>query len=223
MARGGDMKILLVDDHPLFLEGLKTLLTLRGIEVVGTARDGIDALEKARALQPEVILMDIQMPHLNGLAATRLIKTEQPNVKIVMLTMSENDEDLFEAIKSGACGYLLKADETDKFFELLLGLMRGEVPLSSGLAGRILEEFARHGGLRGAVEQPAEKEEPLTPRQIEVLTLVSQGLTYKEVGAKLFLSEPTIKYHMGEIIERLHLKNRRQVIEFARHMKLEKK
>ncbi len=217
------MKILLVDDHPLFLEGLKTLLTIRGIEVVGTAGDGMEALEKTRALQPEVILMDIQMPRLNGLAATRLIKTEQPKVKIVMLTMSENDEDLFEAIKSGACGYLLKTEETDKFFELLLGLMRGEVPLSSGLAGRVLKEFARQGGKSGSAEQVAKKEEPLTPRQIEVLTLVAQGLTYKEVGAKLFLSEPTIKYHMGEIIERLHLENRRQVIEFARHMKREKK
>ncbi len=217
------MKILLVDDHPLFLEGLKTLLITHGIEVVGTARDGMEALEKARALKPAVILMDVQMPRLNGLAATRLIKTEQPNVKIVMLTMSEKDEDLFEAIKSGASGYLLKSDDTDKFFELLSGLMRGEVPLSPGLAGRVLEEFARHGGLSETVKRPAEEEEPLTPRQIEVLTLVAQGLTYKEVGAKLFLSEPTIKYHMGEIIERLHLENRRQVIEFARHMKLEKK
>ena len=102
------MKILLVDDHPLFLDGLKTLLAIRGIEVVGTARDGLEAVEKARALHPEVILMDIQMPHLDGVAATRLIKAEQPDVKIGMLTMSDKDEDLFEAIKSGACGYLLK-------------------------------------------------------------------------------------------------------------------
>jgi len=217
------MKVLLVDDHPLFLDGLKTLLTVRGLEVVGTAGDGLEALEKARALKPEVILMDIQMPRINGLAATRLIKTEQPGVKIVMLTMSENEEDLYEAIKSGACGYLLKADETDKFFEQLLGLMRGEAPLSPGLASRVLEEFARQGRVSGTVEQGAEEEEPLTPRQIEVLTLVAQGLTYKEVGAKLFLAERTIKYHMGEIIERLHLKNRRQVIDYARRMKLERK
>jgi len=217
------MKILLVDDHPLFLEGLKTLLTVQGIEVVGTARDGFEALDKARTLKPEVILMDIQMPRLNGLAATRLIKTEQPNVKVVMLTMSENDEDLFESIKSGACGYLLKAEETDRFLELLSGLMRGEVPLSPGLAGRVLAEFARQGANVGPVGQPLEKEKALTPRQIEVLTLVAQGLTYKEVGAKLFLAEHTIKYHMGEIMERLHLENRRQVIEFAGSMKLGRK
>lgn len=114
------MKVLLVDDHPLFLEGLKTLLTIRGIDVFGTACDGIEALEKARTLHPEIILMDIQMPRLNGLAATRLIKTEQPNIKIAMLTMSENDADLFEAIKSGACGYLLKTDDTDRFLSCFL-------------------------------------------------------------------------------------------------------
>ncbi len=215
------MKTLLVDDHPLFLDGLKNLLTVRGIEVVGTARDGLEALMKARALKPEVILMDIQMPRINGLAATRLVKAELPNVKVVMLTMSESDDDLFEAIKSGACGYLLKAEETDKFFELLSGLMRGEVPLSSGLAIRVLEEFSRQKGR--SLPEAEEKEEVLTPRQIEVLTLVAQGLTYKEVGAKLFLAEHTIKYHMGEIIGRLHLENRRQVIEYARRMKLGKK
>lgn len=217
------MRVLLADDHPLFLDGLKNLLTIRGIEVVGTARDGVDVLEKARALKPQVILMDIQMPLLDGLAATRVLKAEQPDIKIVMLTMSENDEDLFEAIKSGASGYLLKADETDNFFEVLSGLMRGEVPLSPGLAGRVLKEFARQGSAIGAIEQRARKEEALTPRQMDVLDLVAQGLTYKEIGAKLFLTEHTIKYHMGQIIERLHLENRRQVIEYARRMKLNRR
>ncbi len=216
------MKVLLVDDHPLFLDGLKTLLAIRGIEVVGTARDGLEAVEKARALHPEVILMDIQMPHLDGLAATRLIKAEQPHVKIGMLTMSDSDEDLFEAIKSGACGYLLKTEDTDKFFELLMGLTRGEVPLSPGLASRVLREFARQSSVGESLPNEEEKKETLTPRQIEVLTLVAQGLTYKVVGAKLFLSERTIKYHMGEIIERLHLDNRQQVIEYGRRMKTKK-
>jgi len=217
------MRILLADDHPLFLDGLKNLLKIRGIDVVGTAIDGLEALEKARALKPDVILMDIRMPQLNGLAATRLIKAEQPDIKIVMLTYSENDEDLFEAIKSGACGYLLKAEETDKFFELLSGLMNGEAPLSPSLAGRVLEEFSRQGRTIRSTGQPVEKEEALTSRQIEVLTLLAQGLIYKEIGAKLFLSERTIKYHMGEIIERLHLENRRQVIEYAGRMNLGKK
>ncbi len=219
---GGAIKILLVDDHPLFLDGLKTLLTLRGLEVVGTARDGFEALEKARALNPEVILMDIRMPRLDGLAAARLIKAERPGVKIVMLSMSEEDEDLFESIKSGACGYLLKTEETDKFFDFLTGVMRGEVPLSPGLASRVLREFARQRGKGESRQRAKEKEEALTSRQMEVLTLLAHGLTYKEVGAKLSLAEPTIKYHMGEIIERLHLENRRQVIEYARRMKLGK-
>ncbi len=118
------MKILLVDDHPFFLEGLKALLTVRGFNVVGTARDGLEALEKARALQPDVILMDIRMPGLDGLAATRLIKAEQPNVKVVVLTMSENDEDVSEALNSGACGCLRKAEEPDKLFEMLSELVR---------------------------------------------------------------------------------------------------
>ncbi len=217
------MKVLLVDDHPLFLDGLKTLLTIRGIEVVGTARDGLEALEKDGTLQPEVILMDIQMPRLDGLAATRLIKAERPHVKIVMLTMSDNDEDLFEAIKSGANGYLLKTEDTDKFLGLLDGLMHGEVPLSPGLAGRVLEQFALKSRESEFGEQAEEKQEALTSRQIEVLTLVARGLTYKEVGAKLFLSERTIKYHMGEIVARLHVDNRRQVIDYAKRMKFKMK
>jgi len=216
------MKVLLVDDHPLFLDGLKNLLTLRGIEVVGTARDGMEALEKARTLHPEIILMDIQMPNLDGLAATRLIKAELPDMKIVMLTVSAEDEDLFEAIKNGACGYLLKTLDVDEFFSLFVGLARGEVPLSSGLAGRVLEEFARQA-MEGKPIKPLEaKTEALSARQIQVLTLVAQGLTYKEVGAKLCLAERTIKYHIGEIIERLHLENRSQMIQYARGMKLVK-
>ncbi|MGE5296154.1 MAG: response regulator, partial [Solirubrobacterales bacterium] len=190
------MKILLVDDHPLFLDGLKTLLTVRGFDVAGMARDGIEAVEMARSLRPEVILMDIEMPRLNGLQATRLIKAEWPDVKIVMLTMSAAHDDLFEAVKSGAHGYLLKAEETDTFIERLSGLMRGETPLSPALAGRVLGEFARSSG----VEPTEDQAQPLTPRQKDVLSLVAQGLTYKEVAAKLFVTEPTIKYHMGEII-----------------------
>lgn len=210
------MKVLLVDDHPLFLEGLKNLLIIRGIDVVGTARDGWEAIEKAHALLPDVILMDIVMPGCDGLAATRMIKARQPDIKVVMLTMSEADEDLFPAIKNGASGYLLKTEDTDKFFKLLEGLMRGEAPLSPGLAARVLGEFAQGKNVNGPVEPGEKAEKPLTSRQIQVLTLVSQGLTYKEIGSKLFLSERTIKYHMGEIIERLHLDNRRQVLDYAR-------
>lgn len=210
------MKVLLVDDHLLFLEALQNLLAARGIEVAGTARDGLDALDRARALRPDVILMDIGMPRCDGLAATRAIKAELPDVKIVMLTVSAEDEDLFEAIKSGASGYVLKSLDANQFFELLSDLERGEVALSNGMAARVLEEFARQAGRAEPATEVGEEDTPgLTPRQREVLTLVARGLKYKEVGAALCLSESTIKYHMGEILERLHLKNRAQAIAYA--------
>ena len=214
------MRVLIVDDHPLFRDGLNNLLTSRGVEVVGTAQDGLDALEKTRALRPDVILMDVQMPQLDGLAATRLIKAEMPEVIIVMLTMSGEDEDVFDAIKSGATGYLLKTQDTEEFFNLLMGLTRGEVPLSPGLAGRLLKEYAHQAEEMKAVKAAAQRDgiEGLSSRQMQVLTLVAQGLMYKEVAAKLGLGERTVKYHMGEIVARLHLDNRAQVIEYARRM-----
>ena len=211
------MRVLLADDHPLFLDGLRNLLVSHGIDVVGTARDGLEALDNARALQPDVILMDIQMPRADGLAALGLIKAELPQIKVVMLTMSAEDQQLFEAIKSGASGYLLKTQDTSEFFVLLQDVSRGEVALSPGLASRILQEFRRR-----ATEAPGIGEKSpgacLSARELQVLTLVAQGLTYKEVGAKLFLSERTIKYHMSEIVGRLHLENRAQAIEYARRM-----
>ena len=207
------MKVMLVDDHPLFVDGLRNLLIARGIEVLGTAHDGLEALDQACKLQPEVILMDIRMPKLDGLAAVRLIKSRLPEVKIVMLTMLADDEDLFEAIKSGACGYLLKTQDTEEFFSLLEDLARGEAALSPGLATRILHEFGRQSELADAIG----KERALvSPREIQVLTLVAQGLTYKEVGAQLCLAERTIKYHMGEILVRLHAASRTEVVEYAR-------
>jgi DNA-binding NarL/FixJ family response regulator len=209
------MKVLLVDDHPLFLDGLKNLLTGRGVQVVGTARDGWEALEKARCLRPDVILMDIQMPGCDGLAATRLIKAEWPGAKIVMLTMSSEDEDLFEAIKSGACGYLLKTLDTEGFLARLMEVEQGEAPLSPGLAARILQYVGQQSSAVRATEDRPQSE-PLTNRELEVLTLVAQGLTYKEVGARLHLSERTIKYHMAEMVARLQLENRAQVLEYAR-------
>jgi len=209
------VRVLLVDDHPLFLDGLKNLLTGRGVQVAGTARDGWEALEKARCLRPDVILMDIQMPGCDGLAATRLIKAEWPGAKIVMLTMSSEDEDLFAAVQSGACGYLLKTLDTEEFVARLMEVEQGEVPLSPGLAARILQQFGQQAGA-GQVPEDRPHREPLTGRELEVLTLVAQGLTYKEVGARLHLSERTIKYHMGEIVARLQLENRAQVLEYAR-------
>lgn len=210
------MRALLVDDHPLFLDGLRSLLTSRGVEVVGVAHDGLEALDQVRALRPDLILMDIDMPRCDGLAATRLIKAESPGINIVMLTMSAEDEDLFEAIKSGASGYLLKTQDTDEFFALLMGTTRGEPPLSPGLAAKILRALAQQGNEDRRGSPAATPGETLSPRALQVLTLVAQGLTYKEIGARLGLTERTIKYHMGEIVQRLHMENRAQVIEYAR-------
>ena len=206
------MKVLLADDHPLFLEGLEDLLAAHGFEVLGTARDGLEAADKARALHPDAILMDIRMPRLDGLAAVRAIKAELPGVKIVMLTISEVDDDLFEAVKSGASGYLLKSQSAEELLALLREVERGEAAFSPGLAARILQEFGRQAN---ALEEKR-RTAGLSEREREVLALVAQGLRYKEVAAKLFLSERTIKYHMGQILARLHLKNRAQVVEYAR-------
>jgi two-component system NarL family response regulator len=206
------MRVLLADDHPLFLDGLEDLLTSNGFEVAGTARDGLEAIEKARALRPEAILMDIHMPRLDGLAAVRAIKEELPGVTIVMLTISEADDDLFEAVKNGASGYLLKSQSADELLALLHCVERGEAALSPGLAARILQEFGRQAS---ALDE--KRQSPgLSEREREVLALVAQGLKYKEVAAKLFVTERTIKYHMGQILDRLHLKNRAQVVEYAR-------
>ncbi len=208
------MRILLVDDHPLFLQSLKVLLTASGYEVVGLAGNGMEALKQTRLLHPDLVLMDIDMPECNGLAATRLIKAEMPQVKIVMLTISGRDEDLFEAVKSGASGYLLKSQNAERFLELVAQVERGGAALPPELAARLLTEFARQAQqieTRPVEEIPAE----LTPRQVEILTLVAQGHTYPQVGEVLHLSEPTVRYHMGEILERLHLQNRTQVIAYA--------
>jgi DNA-binding NarL/FixJ family response regulator/signal transduction histidine kinase len=207
------LRLLLADDHPLFLDGLRNLLLARGLTVVGTAHDGQEALEKARALRPDVVVMDLQMPRCNGLEATRAIKAELPGVKIVILTVSEDEASLFEAIKSGASGYLIKSLEANQFCSLLTGLMRGEAPLSPGLAERILAEFTRVAS-PPVVSPVGEAGEALTPRQREILGLVAQGVIYKEIGERLHLSEKTIKYHMGQILGKLHVESRAQAISY---------
>ncbi len=221
------MKVLLADDHRLLLEGLANLLLVHGIEVAGMARDGQEAINLAQTLQPDVILMDIRMPNCDGLEATRRIKAVDPKVKIVILTTSSEEEDLFEAIKSGACGYLLKSITAEELMECLEQVQQGIPPFSPGLAIRLLDEFARMAAPASKAEEPGigetkpqTPEEKLTLRQRQVLALVAAGMSYKEVGAQLSLSPRTIKYHMAEIMEQLHLDNRAQVLAYAGRMSL---
>jgi DNA-binding NarL/FixJ family response regulator len=212
------MKVLLVDDHRLLLEGLTNLLEAHGIQVVGTAGDGHEAIIKAGSLQPDVILMDIRMPNCDGLQATRRIKAAMPDVNIVILTTSTEDDDLFEAVKSGACGYLLKSMDADELVSSLEQAQEGIPPFSPGLAARLIGEFARLAGGSEPIKPPVDQppgDSPLTQRQREVLDLVSRGLSYKEVGAQLNLSPRTIKYHMTEIMAKLHMEHRAQVLAYA--------
>jgi two-component system NarL family response regulator len=223
------LRVLLVDDHSLFLEGLRNLLLSEGIQVVGLARDGLEALAQARRLRPNVILMDIHMPRCDGVGATRLIKAELPECKIVMLTISEDEQDLFEAVKSGASGYLLKRVDASDFFIYLNELQAGHPPFSPGLAEKILKEFSHQAAKPEAqttqsnptaaqADQARANEPqgmPLSPRQLQILTLVAQGQTYGQVAVTIGIAERTVKYHMAEILDRLHLQNRAQVIAFA--------
>ena len=212
-----NMRLLLVDDSPLFLEGMRNLLLARGVKVVGLAHDGQEACEKARQLSPDVIVMDIEMPHMNGLEATRQIKTDLPGIKIVILTVSEKEENLFEALRSGASGYLLKNLDADEFCRQLAGLARGESPLPPAMSALLVQEFSRGGTSTRAGGRSGSG--GLNARQWQILDQVAQGLTYKEVAEALSISEATVKYHMGQILERLDLKNREQAVAYARKMK----
>jgi DNA-binding NarL/FixJ family response regulator len=212
------MRVMLVDDHSLFLEGLHYLLETHGIDVIGIAKSGEEALQKARSLKPEIILMDIRMPQWSGLDTLKLMKAEMPEIKVIMLTTSDDDADLFEAIKYGASGYLLKSLNADELVKLLSSVENNEAPFSSGLAAKLLTEFRRDGMDRQLLprrEPEAGSTGPLTGRQLEILEMVAGGKTYKEVGSALGITERTVKYHMGKILELLHLENRAQVIAYA--------
>lgn len=205
------MKVLLVDDHALFRAGLSSLLKAWGMEVLGEAADGNEAIQAARELHPDLVLMDISMPVMNGLEATRAIKAESPDVKVVILTMSDDEQDLFEAIKSGAEGYLLKNLSGEQFADLFKRIADGEPVTSPGLATKLLREFAR---LRD--EKPkSEGHTMVTDREREVLEALAKGTTNKEIGALLFISENTVNYHMKNILAKLHLRNRAQVVAWA--------
>lgn len=196
---------------------MSDLLTARDWQVVGLAHTGREALTLARQHRPDAILMDIQMPQCSGLEATRLIKAELPDTIIVILTSSDDADDLFEAIKSGAAGYLLKSMGGQAFFDQFESALRGEAPLAPGLASRLLKEFARQAqqvDARLSAPPPAEHT-AISDVEIEILKQVGHGHTYKEIGQTLYLSERTVKYHMSKLLKRLQLQNREQVLAYA--------
>lgn len=204
------VRVLLADDHPLFRDGIASLLAARDYLVVGQAGNGAQAVQLVEILRPDLVLMDIRMPGINGLAATRLIQAAHPEIKIIILTVSEEDDDLFEAIKSGATGYIQKSLDSDRFFELLEGVLRGEAGLTSVLAGKILRDYA---GRQRPSPNPTPEE--LTSREFEVLELVAQGATNAEIAMQLTVSENTVKFHMKNILQKLHASNRAGVVAYA--------
>lgn len=206
------MRILIADDHALFRDGLRSLLMAEGHEVAGEAKNGREAVTLARELKPDLVLMDLQMPELNGIEATKLLTTELPDIKVVILTASEEDAKLFDAIKSGAQGYLLKNLEAGTFFGLLDRAQRGEPALTPVLARKLLQEFAKPV----EVAAPQTEEETLTAREREVLELMVEGVTSnRKLAKRLDLSENTVKFHVRNILDKLRLHNRAEVVGYA--------
>jgi len=203
------VRILIADDHALFRDGLRSLLSAQGHEVVGEARNGREAIELAHRVQPDLVLMDVSMPELDGISATRQLTSELPDMKVVVLTASETEENLFESLKAGARGYLLKNLEADDFFALLERASRGEPALTPALARKVLVEFAKP-----AKETPAD--EQLTPRESEVLDLMVEGVTSnRKLAKRLNLSENTVKFHIRNILDKLRLHDRAQAVGYA--------
>lgn len=203
------LRLLLVDDHALVREGLASLLSYQGdMTVVGEAEDAEGALAQARALRPDVVLMDVELPGEDGVAATRQLKLELPEVAVVMLTVRDDSPTLFEAIKAGAQGYLVKNVRAHELLEQLRAVARGEAAISRRLAARILEE------VRGETE-PAGPEEALTAREMEVLELVVARLSNAEIAERLAISEHTVKNHMKSILGKLHFQNRSQAAAYG--------
>lgn len=210
------MRILIADDHALFRDGLRSLLGSQGHEVVGEAKNGREAIDMAKEKQPDVVLMDLSMPVMDGITATRTLTSEMPGVKVIVLTASEDDASLFDAIKSGAQGYLLKNLDADDFFALLDRARAGEPALTPTLARKLLQEFAK----------PAEAEsgvagDELTVREREVLELMVEGVTSnRKLAKRLGVSENTVKFHVRNILDKLRLHNRAEAVGYALRKKI---
>jgi DNA-binding NarL/FixJ family response regulator len=205
------IRVLIADDHNLFRQGLISLMRTREdlIEVVGEAEDGLEAIRMAELYQPDVILMDIYMPHVDGLQATREIRARFPKIAVVMLTSSESDEHLYEAVRLGASGYLLKSLDADELFNMISGVIQGEAAMTKAMASRLLKGIARHSSGSGS------EAEQLTEREIVVLRQVAMGKSNAEIAEDLTISINTVKSHLKSILAKLQLDNRTQAAAYA--------
>ena len=209
------MRILIADDHALFRDGLRSLLRSEGHEIVAEAKNGREAVQLAHKHKPDVVLMDLSMPEMDGLTATRTIVAEMPDVKVIILTASDEDMNLFEAIRGGAQGYLMKNLEADEFFDMLDRASRGEPALTPAFAKKLLQEFARPPQAAEQQQQRGDNED-LTSREREVLELMVQGVTSNRKLAKhLGVSENTVKFHVRNILDKLRLHTRAEVVGYA--------
>ena len=203
------IKILLVDDQSLFREGLRTLLSVHSdFEVVGEAGNGAEALRLVPSLQPSVVLMDLQMPVLDGVAATRRLHEEQPDCRVIVLTTFDDDEMVFDGLRAGAVGYLLKDAPSEKLAEAIRVAARGETFLQPSVAAKVVAEFARL--TRKPVPTANPEIEPLSERELEILRLIAQGASNREIAGTLFLAEGTVKNHVTNILGKLEVRDRTQ-------------
>jgi DNA-binding NarL/FixJ family response regulator len=203
------ISVLLVDDQPLFREGLRTLLSVHpDLEVVGEAGNGEEAIRLARLLRPSVVLMDLQMPVLDGVAATRRLHHEQPECRVIVLTTFDDDELVFDGLRAGAVGYLLKDAPSEKLAEAIRVAARGETFLQPSVAAKVVAEFARLS--KKKIGSPDVLVEPLSERELEILRLIGRGASNREIAGELFLAEGTVKNHVTNILEKLAVRDRTQ-------------
>jgi two-component system NarL family response regulator len=214
-APNGDViRVLIADDQALFRRGLYVVLgTEDGIEVVAEAENGEEAIERAEELAPDVVLMDVRMPKINGIESARAIRASVPTTKILMLTVSDEEDDLYEAIKAGANGYLLKEISVEEVAEAIRAVVQGQSLISPSMASKLLNEF--NALVRRAEEKQQFPAPALTTREIEVLRLVAKGMSNREIADELYISENTVKNHVRNILEKLHLHNRMEAVIYA--------
>jgi DNA-binding NarL/FixJ family response regulator len=209
------IKVLIVDDHALFRRGIASVLANEeSLQLIGEAADGQEAIEKVKQMSPDVVLMDLNMPRCSGLEAVQALQTNMPEVNVLVLTVSEMEADLFNAMKFGAKGYILKNTEPEELIHAILHIARGGVIISPLMASKLLSEFKDFTGVAER-EPPDSEEAELSPREGDVLRLVSQGATNREIADSLFISENTVKTHLRSIMEKLHLANRSQAAAYA--------